>query len=163
VMGLGLLLAPLVMRGAAAGGHPADGHAGAPVPSAVPEPEPAGGTEPRRALTAFDAVELVREHVVPALRGGVLPSSLPVEVRQADGEVAPPAPPTGAATVLTSPARGTPSGSETGASGAAVVHLNISRIEVLPPAPAPAPPARTPTGSRVDLDAYLARRDKEHR
>jgi hypothetical protein len=112
-------------------------------------------------------VELVRDHVVPVLtERGALPPSAPVEVRAAKAGEPAPTPRAGTATVRTSAARRTPSAySDTDASGAPAVHLHIARIEVLPPAPplAPAAPAPVRPASRVDLDAYLARRDKENR
>ncbi|MGW1245209.1 hypothetical protein [Streptomyces bobili] len=126
--------------------------------------------EPWSGPTAPDVLELVREHVVPVLaERGVLRPSARVEVRPTGAGKPPQPPPTGAATVLTTPVRRTPNRpSGTVASGNPVVHLHIARIDVFPPAPAPAhtPPAVPPshrTGARVDLDAYLARRDKENR
>lgn len=118
-----------------------------------------GNPEPQSGPTTPDTVELVREHVVPVLtERGVLPSSARVEVRRAEAGEPTPAPRAGTATVRTTEARRTPSAYGADASGAPAVHLHIARIEVLPAAP-----PSLPTRSRVDLDAYLARRDKENR
>ncbi|MGW0950050.1 hypothetical protein ACWD4O_47070 [Streptomyces sp. NPDC002623] len=136
-------------------GSPSPADAG---PSHRPEPATPGNPEPQSEHTAPDTVELVREHVVPALtERGVLPSSVRVEVRRAEAGEPAPAPRAGTATVRTAAARRTHSVHSADASGSPAVHLHIARIEVLPAAP-PSPP----TGSRVDLDAYLARRDKEN-
>ena len=103
--------------------------------------------------------------MVPVLtERGVLPPSAPVEVSAAEAGEPAPAPRTGAAAVRATAARRTPSAySDADASGTPAVHLHIARIEVLPPAPPPAPAAPVRPASRVDLDAYLARRDKENR
>ncbi|MFF0086784.1 hypothetical protein ACFYR1_44990 [Streptomyces canus] len=112
-------------------------------------------------------MELVRDHVVPVLTGrGALRPSAPVEVRTAEAGEPAPAPRAGTATVRTTAARRTPSAyNDADASGTPAVHLHIARIEVLPLAPPPAPAAPAPVrpAPRVDLDAYLARREKENR
>ncbi len=130
-----------------------------------PEPAPSGPRKRHPGPQTPDTVELVRDHVVPVLTGrGVLPPSAPVEVRTAEAGEPAPAPRAGTATVRTTAARRTPSAYDD-ASGTPAVHLHIARIEVLPPAPPPAPAAPAPVrpAPRVDLDAYLARRDKENR
>lgn len=94
----------------------------------------------------------------------MLRPSAPVDVRTAEAGEPTPAPPAGTATVRTTAARRAPSAYSADASGVPAVHLHIARIEVLPPGPAPAPaaPPSVRPGPRVDLDAYLARRDKEN-
>ncbi len=151
---------------------------GAPAPAGVrplheaadraPEVKSVGGPERRSGPTAPDAVELVREHVVPMLaERGLLRSSAEVEVRPAETGKPRQVTPTGTTDVLTTPARRTPHPFKAVSSAAPVVHLHIARIDVHPPAPAPAQPSAVPpahrTRERVDLDAYLARRDKENR
>ncbi|MFJ2865881.1 hypothetical protein [Kitasatospora sp. NPDC087314] len=129
-----------------AGSHPPEHQGPPPPPATIPE-----------------LLDLVREHVVPALaRAGLITPGEPPAVRRAgEGQHAPEASPD-RATVTAGRMRITPAPDGPRRAGVGEVHVHIDRVEVLPPAPPPAPPPpppppepSRPTPASVDLDAYL--------
>lgn len=118
-------------------------------------------SEPAR--PAPETQELLLDHVVPILRmTGVLPHHEQVRIDPPGGGLRSSEPVTEGVVVV--PGRVRTSGVRTAEPpDPAQVHVHIDRVEVVHPAPAArvsCPPRRVTAG--VDLDAYLARRRKDH-
>lgn len=132
-----------------------------PLPPVERRPErplaPASG--PAGALP--DALELVRDHVVPALADrGVVPSRDRTQVRASDVGRPTPVLSRNRAIVTVGETRTTLSDSGDGPPAAApTVHVHIDRIDVVRHTPPPAPTHRPLP--RVDIDAYLTRRRED--